>query len=718
MPVSVRRGLGRLQRLVSAPPHRIVAKAWRLAGNRIRLLRERRSDEAIGSYEAVLRGEQWRSRIAISARDIPEDIHAALRLRGERLLRHEFNLLGSGPVQVGYGVVCSGFIGQIFPAGAAVVADDGGEWLATHVNRANLSAAQALWQRIDDRGYNPIDWQLDFRSGYRWCGERHATELPVPVDIGADVKVPWELGRLQHFPTLALCAMLANSGASGFAPASVYAEEWRKQLYDFLALNPPRFGVQWMCAMDVGIRIANILLSFDLLNQAGVQMRSDTFDTVLATTRDHAKYLASHLEWAESRRGNHYLADLIGLLWASAYLPATPRFDAMLAFAVDELQREGDLQFMADGGNYENSTHYHCLSGEMLTYGVALIAGLTADEEKRISRVRRARFPGRPMWCAQTRRIAGTVSRDLLDKLDRAAHLARAATRPDNDLIQIGDTDSGFLFRVTPRSRDVASAGESATENMLDRREFICATDALFAESAASTLEAAIVRSLAKGKVFARSVPFELLDIDDLDAVIAEISALPSARCRKIAIPSRQVETSWERTAHPLFGLYTFRSGELFIAFRCAVKPLANAPRGHAHDDNLSVGYMLGDAVRTDPGSFCYTPSSEIRNLYRSAAAHDVVRAIEWDVVALGENMFDLQSTAFAGCLAWQADGVAGEIATDGRRLLRALKITPTALEIWDAVDALHKLRPIAQPLAMADGYGNLRAKSFRSGSI
>jgi len=52
--------------------------------------------------------------------------------------------------------------------------------------------------------YNLIDWQLDFRSGYRWSEKFESNKIKIGNVKGADIKVPWELARFQHLPLLAL----------------------------------------------------------------------------------------------------------------------------------------------------------------------------------------------------------------------------------------------------------------------------------------------------------------------------------------------------------------------------------------------------------------------------------------------------------------------------------------------------------------------------------
>ena len=128
---------------------------------------------------------------------------------------------------------------------------------------------------------------------------------------------------MQHLPQLALAACLA---AADGEPARVerLANEFRDEVLDFIAAYPPRFGVQWVTSMDVAIRVANWVLAWDLFPRGGAGR--STASSPRSFTRsviEHGEHLAANLEWSRELRGNHYLADVIGLLFAAAYLPAS-----------------------------------------------------------------------------------------------------------------------------------------------------------------------------------------------------------------------------------------------------------------------------------------------------------------------------------------------------------------------------------------------------------
>lgn len=285
-------------------------------------------------------------------------------------LDHRFDLLGSGWVRVHHGMSISGVDGIRYPTSPSIAGEGDRESAIRRLNHANRAEATRT-RALMSTAYQAIDWQLDFKSGYRWSEATWFRDVRYGRDRGADVKVPWELGRCQHLPQLALAAVLAS--ADGDAErVDRLRQEFRDQVLDFVSANPPRFGVQWVTTMDVAIRVANWLLAWDLFSSTGSAFDRAFVDVFARSVAEHGRHIATNLEWSVSLRGNHYLADVVGLLYAAAYLPSSAQSDAWLLFSATELLSEVSLQFLDDGANFEGSTCYHRLSAEMATYGVAV----------------------------------------------------------------------------------------------------------------------------------------------------------------------------------------------------------------------------------------------------------------------------------------------------------------------------------------------------------
>ena len=112
----------------------------------------------------------------IKVSDIPEDLRHYFSRVDHAYLEQRFNLLGSGWIKVFHGAECNGFENHRFQPKVRVVADGQGNWLRSRINRSNLPESTRIWRLIASENYQPIDWQLDFKSGFRHNSERSEDE--------------------------------------------------------------------------------------------------------------------------------------------------------------------------------------------------------------------------------------------------------------------------------------------------------------------------------------------------------------------------------------------------------------------------------------------------------------------------------------------------------------------------------------------------------------
>lgn len=648
-----------------------------------------------------------------------------LQTLSDLYLAHRFDLLGSGWVQVRHGTCCAGVEGNRYSMGGAVTPDREGAWLAGRVAYPNLPAAQRTWQLVDT-GYVPIDWQLDFKSGWRWSERTWYQDIRHGDAPGADVKVPWELARMQHLPQLALAASGAVAGEAGFAAPETYAREFRNEILDFIATNQPRYGVNWHEPMDVAIRAVNWLIAYDLF-RAGGSTFDAAFESVLCrSTLDHGRHIAARMRWDGAIHGNHYLADLVGLLFVSVYLPRTSETNGWLEFAAGEFYREAGRQFLPDGGNIEASTSYHRLSGELVTYGVALLQGTAG-------------------YVPQTQQL------DWVPKLlCGIAKFCIDVTKPTGHVAQVGDNDNGQLLKLIP-SISTRSAhdrrlplqsliGQEARlhdttdiyEDHLDHRSLVAAINGIlstprFAEFAEEhILESTVVSALAGGQrlgpwgvaAVERSQAIRVGGSGDVSMLMQRIGAFSGSHRRTVRIELPPGATTDARyIAYPDFGLYIIRSDRLFVAVRCGGMG-GRVLTGHSHNDQLAVELSVDDEdwIR-DPGAYLYTASAERRNAYRSWMAHFVPRTEGPEPGDLREP-FALPGAGQARCLAWGPEGFAGEwrLSTNVR-LLRAVQLHESCLSIVDGAegralagptDGISNWRSLLPVATFAPGYGSL----------
>lgn len=278
-------------------------------------------------------------------------------------LEDRLPVLGCGWIHPWHGVEVPGFEEYCYHYdGIRAGMIERGQWLCQLLPSCAVPRAQWLWNSIERLHHRPFDWQRDFRSGYRWSEASWHQTIALDEVAGADPKVPWELGRLQLLPLLAMEA----AGTHDVPYQTRLIEQIETLLLDFAAQNPPGFGIQWRSSMDVAIRLANILVTLDLAADRG--MRRSTIEAMTLYAYDHARFVAANLEWSEGMRANHYLACVAGLAVAASYFPDCRWTQALRRWCAQQLIRETFYQFLPDGGNFEASLAYHRLSAEMLAW--------------------------------------------------------------------------------------------------------------------------------------------------------------------------------------------------------------------------------------------------------------------------------------------------------------------------------------------------------------
>jgi hypothetical protein len=673
--------------------------------------------------------------IDLLIRDFP-NYPELVQQQAEQSIAHCFDLLGSGPQVVKHGSECRGLEGCRFPASPEIDADRRGNWLDGRINRANLPAAKHIWQQVGN-GYQPIDWHLDFKSGYRWqesiwYGDIRFGHLP-----GVDIKVPWELSRMQHLPTLALACHFAKVGARGFRLPEFYVGEFRNQALDFFATNPPAFGVNWACAMDVGIRVANLLLAYDIIAASGLRL-DDEFEKIFAASvKAHARHIAANLEWSPQVRGNHYIANIVGLLFAAVYLPSGDEVDAWLALAVQELISEVAYQFHEDGSNFEASVCYHRLSSEMVLWASALLANLAPDKRAALSRsdhqlLRTTPPLRREMF--EWHRISGTTQDSpipewLWVRLARMANFSEATTRPDGLVVQFGDNDSGRFIILGSGEQLRAGNNPNSPLWSLDHGALIAGIRSLIGRKIPATDS--------KDDPGARMLSAIMGARDDPSAsIISNLANINQPKRSKaddsvwIAVCNKFAEappgSRWKSVfdagisgllngidliSFPGMGCYVIKGPRLYLAVRCGEIGLAGLG-GHAHCDQLAIELVIdGESRVRDPGTYIYTPLPAKRNAYRSSRAHYVPRVPSREPADLTRGMFDLRGGAVGECLYFGTRGFIGRHSGYGLGVYRIISLEDTRIVIHDFADGnLTIADPTPDSLPYSYGYGRVTA--------
>ena len=554
----------------------------------------------------------------------------------DKIMDHQFNLLGSGWTKVR----CSFDILKISPG-----------------NKLRSATIRALI----DTDYSPIDWQLDFKSGYRWREDCLSGVLRFGHEPGVDVKVPWELARMQHLPWL------------GMVGGDAHKKEFRNQVLDFASANPPGYGVNWLCTMDVAIRAANILLAYDFFIAKGSKFDEEFQGELLALITAHGKHIMNNLEWHDVHRGNHYLANIVGLLFVAAYLPSTKQSESWINFSIQQLVNEVEFQFTVDGANFEASTSYHRLSAEMVIYSTALILGME-------------NAPMLPDW--------------YFERLEHMGEFMMHVTKPNGRVVQIGDNDSGRFFKLCPSEDLDHRATVSAINGLFHRTDF-----ASFVGSEAN-FEESVIKTLAKGRKVVsylqsgKSPKAERHFVEKIDSNIIEktdLNTLSVIADTIIELPDAEVLKGIVTIAYPDFGIYIWETERFFLSIRCG--PVGqNGNGGHAHNDQLAIELNIdGQDWVADPGTYTYTPFPKERNAYRSVHAHAAPKCGLQEPARLDMGLFRLEDKAQCKCLKFSLDEFEGVHVGYGQPVRRCIKFQAKKIRILDMMSITDQsyVRPV-----------------------
>lgn len=286
---------------------------------------------------------------------------------------------------------------------------------ASLIEAANRIVTSHCWPLLGfgEQSFGPeVKWRRDPLSMYLWPLEYHR-DISLLREDGSDARVVWELNRLGHFITLARAYSLTKDER--------YIMEALTQLLSWITQNPYGRGVNWNCGMEVALRAMNLLAAFETFRKSE-KLDSEWLGIFLRVMQQHGRYVRRNLEFSYLSTSNHYLSDVVGLLWLGLLLPELSDARAWREFGLDQLLREMDKQVLADGADFESSTGYHRFAVELFFYSFLLCRANGVEVPDKYWR-----------------------------KLHEMLVYLRAYLRPDGLAPLLGDTDSGQALPIERR---------------------------------------------------------------------------------------------------------------------------------------------------------------------------------------------------------------------------------------------------------------------------
>ena len=206
------------------------------------------------------------------------------------------------------------------------------------------------------------NWHKDYVSGFVWpLAPYNKVRLHTPE--GSDVKYPWELSTFFHlFPVALAYKETKDQKLLNF---------YLSQLNDWMNSNPCFYGINWANPMSVSLRLIILiettsLFSKDIPIQARIRIQRCIWH--------HFLFLICNLENLGRCPANHYLTDIVGILWGSLHFSKNNSLIRLIRnWAVATIEQEVESQVLPDGMHFEGSTSYHRLVTELFLYSAILL---------------------------------------------------------------------------------------------------------------------------------------------------------------------------------------------------------------------------------------------------------------------------------------------------------------------------------------------------------
>ncbi|MEK4176623.1 alginate lyase family protein [Aeribacillus sp. FSL K6-1305] len=424
-----------------------------------------------------------------------------------------------------------------------------------------------------------LPWNTDFKTNFVWENKFYKDIKIIDLSNNADVKVPWELSRFQHLFTLGKAYWLTND--------EKYAIEFKEEIEDWIEKNPVEMSVNWTCTMDVAIRAVNWIAAYFFFKDSP-SIDKNFWTQFHKSLYLHGRFIIKNLENKGPHTGNHYLSNIVGLVWLGLYFGSFIVNDRnksnnpkkWLDYGLSELEKEMFVQNNPDGTNYEASTSYHRLVTELFLKTTVLC------------NKNNIRF-----------------SKDYMDRLEKMCEFIMNITKPNGLAPIIGDADDGRLLILSIYSTWVRN----------DFRHLL-------------------------------GIAGELFDRDDFRYYGKDYieDALWIYQNYKSNVEKPKPLTS---VAYRDGGYYILRNDRVYCCIRCGELSF-RGEGVHSHNDQLSFELNIdGEDLIIDPGSYVYTADYKMRNLFRSTAMHNTVQVEEFEQNDFEEtNLFYMKERTYSQC--------------------------------------------------------------------
>jgi len=369
-----------------------------------------------------------------------------------------------------------------------------------------------------------------------------------------------------------------------------YARTFIEHVNSWMDQNPPKLGVNWASSLEIAFRSIAWIWALHFFKDA---LTPETFSKLCKFLYLNARHLETFLSTYFSPN-THLTGEALGLYYLGALMPEFKESARWRNKGLEILFAQLPRHVQPDGVYFEQSSYYHRYTTDFYLHLRVLLSN--ADIA-----------------------VPPVLDEKLRLLLDHLMYI----TRPDGTTPLFGDDDGGRLlsFYAAPANDFRATLATGAA--LFERADYkFVAGDAV--EDALWLL----------GPAKKEQAP--LPDLFSFDQIVA-------------------TEPEKQSVAFPEGGYYVMRDGwtadSNYLLFDCGPHGTDNC--GHAHADALSFELAVnGKTVLIDPGTYTYTGSKEMRDWFRSSAAHNTL-TVDNQSSSLSDGPFSWKTIAHSECSSW-----------------------------------------------------------------
>jgi len=341
----------------------------------------------------------------------------------------------------------------------------------------------------------------------------------------------------------------------------IFTKTFVRHLDSWMEQNPPGFGINWVSSLEVAFRAMSWLWAFHFFKDSE-NFTAEVFEKAVKFLHVHARHIEKYLSTYYSPNTN-LTGEALGLYYLGTQLSFFNRAEHWRKTGADILFAELDRQILPDGVFFEQSTWFQRYTIDFYLQFLILKA-LSGDE------------------------IAPELQKKLESKIQKMLDFMMYVARPDGTTPLIGDDDGGHTL-------------PNGSSESNDFRAVLSTGAVLFGRG--------------DYKFAAGDLAEETLWLSGAESV-HEFANLES----------RQPEESSKSFADA--GYFIMRDGwaetDNYLLVDCG--NLGALSGGHSHADTLAIDLAAdGRTLLVDPGTFTFHESKELRDYFRTSAAHNTL---------------------------------------------------------------------------------------------